>query len=152
MVGVSHSVLICVLTMCCRYASGRRSPTSQKQGLEIKTAEAPSTQSTWTSLTEDVEAQHTGVGGPVDVLALRAVPDQLAAVWNVPWGGTGRGLKFLDKLRDGEMTSARNESLKTARKLSMGKLQMFDNSKQELYGALTAACIGGRVLGVGYSQ
>lgn len=35
-------------------------------------------------LTEDMVAQHTGVGGPVNVLTLRAVTDVLAAIWNVP--------------------------------------------------------------------
>lgn len=39
-------------------------------------------------LTEDVEAEHTGVRGPVDVFALGAVADQLTAVWNVPCGKT----------------------------------------------------------------
>lgn len=37
-------------------------------------------------LTVDVEAQHAGVGGPLPVPALVAIPQQLAAFAHVPWG------------------------------------------------------------------
>ena len=36
--------------------------------------------------TEHVEPEHAGVGRPVDVFALGAVPDQFTAVRNVPYG------------------------------------------------------------------
>ena len=32
-----------------------------------------------------MEAQHTSVGGPVYVFTLGAIPDELTAIWNVPW-------------------------------------------------------------------
>lgn len=35
--------------------------------------------------TKDVVSQHAGVGEPVDVFALRTVPDEFAAVGNIPW-------------------------------------------------------------------
>lgn len=36
-------------------------------------------------LTKHMESQHTGIGGPVNVLTLRAVTNQLTAIWNVPY-------------------------------------------------------------------
>lgn len=37
-------------------------------------------------LTIDMEAQHTGVRGPLPVSALIAIPQQLAASSHIPWG------------------------------------------------------------------
>ena len=45
-------------------------------------------------LTVDMEAQHAGVGGPLPVSALIAIPQQLTASSHVPWGEGAHPAQF----------------------------------------------------------
>lgn len=78
-----HSALMSVPSEPSSHTPGTQTVISQK----LQNHPAVPEQIEWSCSpsTYDMEAQHTGIGGPLPVSTLKAVPQQFAASCDVPW-------------------------------------------------------------------